>query len=304
MSNIVITYRVTGRYMTGSTVSAYHLVGCDGSQVVANKDRVIYMLGKGLIENMRLQANGGEMIIRGKGINLNNLSVFDINKGGFRNNAASKSIVNSSVTPKKNSGVNPMGQLTLTKRIMYKQNCLGYIVTDHSGNEKKLSRTRVVELATQRLLSNAIVQKYVQKGSNEEQLVLRGMGCDIRELPIVAVDKNGNIIDTVKAESQKSLNVRAARMRYGGIVYDKTKKGKAIFEPGDYIICSLNGKLKVLKQPDAQKYMTVVDSETCAICDEFLDKLTLYPVEIFGRPVQLLSAETIKKWPVVKITKA
>lgn len=303
MANVNLTYRVTGRYMTGSTVTGYHLVGEDGSQIVAIKERLIYMIGKGQIENMRLQANGDEMILRGKGINLNNLPVFDMNKGNFRSNQASKMAASTNVNPKKNSGVNPMGQLTLTKRIMYKTNCLGYMVTDLSGQEKKFSRKRVVELATQRLISNAVVQKYTPKGSTECQLILRGVGCDISSLPIVTVDQNGNLIDPSQIAKEKTVYMRAVRMKRGGIIYDQKKSMKITFEPGDYILCGINGVLRPIKSEAAKTTFSLTGDSTSAVCDEYLDNLSDYPVELFGGPTQSLNAEQVKRWPIVKVNR-
>lgn len=298
-----LTYRVTGRYMTGSNVTAYHLVGEDGSQTTASKERIIYMIGKGQIENMRLQSYGDEMILRGKGINLNTLPVFDTNKGNFRNNQASQAVAQTNVQPKKNSGINPMGQLTITKRIMYKTNCLGYMVKDLSGKEKKFSRNRVVELATQRLISNAIVQKYTPKGSTQCQLILRGVECDISKLPIVAVDQNGNIIDPVEISKENYVYMRAVRMKRGGIIYDNKKKAKITFEPGDYILCGINGILRPIKSADAKTRFILSGDSNTAVCDEYLDNLRDYPVELFGGPTQPLSAEQVKKWPIVKVNR-
>lgn len=303
MANMNLTYRVTGRYMTGSTVTAYHLVGEDGSQIVATKERLIYMIGKGQIENMRLQVNGGEMILRGKGINLNNLPIFDMNKGNFRNNQASKVAAATNVNPKKNSGINPMGQLKITKRIMYKTNCLGYMVVDLSGQEKKFSRKRVVELATQRLISNAVVQKYTPKGSTECQIILRGVGCDISSLPIVTVDQNGNLIDPAQIAKEKSVYMRAVRMKRGGIIYDKKENIKITFEPGDYILCGINGVLRPIKSEAAKNTFSITGDSTSAVCDEYLSNLAQYPVELFGGPTQSLNAEQVKRWPIVKVNR-
>lgn len=308
MANIKLTYRVTGRYMSGSAVEAYHLVGEDGSQVVANKERVIYMLGKGQIDNMRLQANGDDILIRGKGINLTKLPIFDMNKKDFRDNDASRVAASTAVNPKKNSGINPMGQLKITKRIMYKTSCLGYIVTDLSGKERKVSRKKIIELATQKLISNAVVQKYTPKGETECQLILRGIGCDISSLPIIAVDQDGNLIEQVEQKVEKKeeqvVYMRAAKMKRGGIIYDNNKGVKLAFEPGDFIVCGINGTLRPIKSVDAASRLEPVSGSAEAICDDNLDKLGLYPIELFGSTQQCLSEAQVKKWAVVKIAKA
>lgn len=302
MANMNLTYRVTGRYMTGSTVVAYHLVGSDGSQVVANKDRAIYMIGRGQIENMRIQVNGEDILVRGKGINLNNLPVFDTNKNGFRSNTASQETEATRVNPKKNSGINPMGQLKLTKRIMYQQNCLGYIVEDRSGHEMKLNRKRVVELATEKLICNAVIQKYTPAGTNESKIILRGIGgCEIDKLPIVRVDANGNIIDNEKIAKEQYVYMRATRMKRGGIIYDKNKNAKMAFEPGDYIVCGINGVLRPIKSADATNIIEIDRESSTAVCDEFLNNLENYPVESFGYAPQIIQPERVKNWPIVKV---
>ena len=44
------------------------------------------MIGRGEVANMRLQSNNGAKVPRGKGINLQKLPVFDINKQAVRRN--------------------------------------------------------------------------------------------------------------------------------------------------------------------------------------------------------------------------
>ena len=282
--------------MNGSNITAYHLVGEDGSQIVATKERAIYMIGRGKIENMRIQASGDNIILRGKGINLNTLPVFDVNKSNFRNNQASQAVASNNVAPKKESTVNKMGQLEIKKRIMYKTTCLGYVVSDMSGKELKLSRKRVVELASQRLISNAIAQKYCPTGTNDVTVIIRGVGCDISKLPIVQVDENGNVIEQVDY-------MRAVRMKRGGIIYDTNKNTKIVFRPGDYIICGSNAVLRALNFDEANKIIKVVHDKDTAICDKYLDNLKNYPIEMFGSSAQCINPEQVKRWPIIKIEK-
>lgn len=301
MAGTNLTYRVTGRYMTGSTVDAYHLVGEDGSQIVANKQRIIYLIGRGQIENMRTQASGDDMILRGKGINLNTLPVFDMGTGSFRNNQASRQAAATPVAPKTNSGVSPMGQLKITKRIMYKTKCLGYIVTDMSGRERKIDRNKLIELATQKLISNAIVQRYTPTDSNESKLVLKGVGCNIGALPIVSIDQNGNIIDPEKIKQNDYVYMRAVKIKRGGVIYDNEKGMKIVFASGDYILCGVNGILRPVKADQAKDKLSYVSNIDIAICDEYLDNLSKYPIELFGSDIQYIKPETVRKWPIVKV---
>lgn len=296
-----VAFRVVGRYMTGSTVTMYHLVGSDGRQEQVLKDRLIYMIGKGLIENMRVQANGSELILRGKGINLNTLPIYDEKHKEFRGNAASQDVASAAVVPKKDSGINPMGQLRINKRIMYKTNCLGYMVVDHSGKETKLPREKVIELAIQKLISNATVQRYTEPGELAPKFILRGAGCDLSELPALIVDGNGKILDPTL--NKGDIKMRATRMRRGGIIHDKVKKANITFQPGDYLLCDVKGGLRVVKDADMRSKFKADNSSNMAICDDYLENLKNYPVEIFGTQAQELKPEQIKSWTIVSLSK-
>ena len=306
MAGSNLTYRVTGRYMSGSNIASYHLVGEDGSQIVATKERVIYMIGQGKIENMRLQVNGDNIILRGKGVNLNNLPVYDVSKESLRDNSASQSVASHGVAPKKDSNVNKMGQLEITKRIMYKTNCLGYIVLDGAGRELKLSRKRVIELASQRLISNAIAQKYTPQGSDKSTVIIRGVGCDMNQLPIVQVDEDGNIIEAKEQAVAKPQTVimRAIKMKRGGIIYDNKNNKKIVFRPGDFILCGSKATLRSISSEAASKMLKVKHDADKAICDDSLDNLENFPVEMFGSKPQCIQPNQVKRWPIVEVSRS
>ena len=300
MKNTRITiYRVVGRYMDGSSVEGYHLVGTDGSQVKATKERIIYMIGKGLVENMRVQASSDEMILRGKGVNLNNLPIYDVNKDAFRGDRNSQEVANTAVRPKTNSDINAMGQLELVKRIMFKTRCLGYMVVDRLGNESRLSREKVIDLGIQKLLSNATVQKYTPPGATEATLILRGVGTDLNKLPALIVDEHGKIIDPNKIDS--NVTMRVIKMKRGGIIYDNQKNVKITFNPGDYIICGLNGVIRSMAETDFNgKFKMTVDA-TRATSDLGLSNLDKYPIELFGAEKQNLKPEQVLRWQIATV---
>lgn len=286
-----IKYNVTGRYMTGSEVNGYHLVGSDGSSLKISRERAISMISRGFIENLRLQNNGDDVIIRGKGINLNDLPIFDLKNDKFRDSNTPET-----GTTHKNSNVNPLAQYKIVKRIMFKTNCVGYVLQDASGREAKLNRNKTIEYAVKGLVLNADVQKYTQADTKETRLILRGIGCDLKKLPIVIVDQNGNTIDTTN-EHQK-LNIRATRSRRAGIIYKEGTVEKQLFEPGDYIICTPNGGLKILKDEEAKTFISKSESET-AICDSYLYNIKEYTIEFIGSGKQIMSPEIILKWTVI-----
>lgn len=294
-----VAYRVVGRYMEGSAVCGYHLVGSDGSQVKATKDRTIYMIGKGLVENMRVQSSENEMIIRGKGVNLTTLPVYDLGKGEFRNNKQYEDIANTTVKPKKGMSANSMGQLEITKRIMYKNKCLGYMIKDRTGKEVKVSRDKVIELGLERLISNATVQKFTNKETNQTKLILRGAGCELNSLPVLIVDNNGKIVDPNKVDSNTSF--RAVKMKKAGILYNKLGGEKEIFEVGDYLVCGNNSKVTVIKNEAAVRAIGNDFESESAICDVSLENLEYYPIEVFGANVQNILPNQVLAWQIVKV---
>lgn len=287
---IKCTYKVAGRYMSGSSVVGYHLVGSDGIQIRVNKERLIYLIGKGLVDNMRVQAYKNQLIIRGKGINLNNLPVYDINKDKFRDS-------NNKVGADRDSCIKDIGQMEIVKRIMYKTKCLGYVVRDFRGIERKLSRAKVIDLAMKRLIKNATVQKYNDKNTGVTKLILRGLNCDLTKLPILIVDSTGKIIDP---EDKRSVRMRATRVKRAGAIHDKIKNITIPFKAGDYLVCGFKGVIRAVKSNEMDD-LFIIDKETkYATCDNYLNNLKRYPIEIFGKDLIELNKNQILKWSIVK----
>lgn len=271
------TFRVIGRYKTGSAVTAYQLIGTDGSQMQVTKDRLVYMIGKGLVENVRVQANGSELIIRGNGINLNKLPVYNLREQRMQNN---------------DTGSNTMVQLEIKKRIMYKTACKGYIVADCTGKEYKLSRKRVIELAIQKLISNADVKKYKSNKDGKTRLILRGNKCDLANLPVLLIDDKGNLIDPAK--DKEKVIIRVTRMRKGGLLLGG-KDLKVPFNRGDFLVFNARGQVKVYKGTDLASRLGQV-KDSVAICDNYVDNVSKYQIEIFGSKAIQLKPEQILKW--------
>ena len=291
-----VTYNVVGRYMDGTSVTGYHLVGSDGSQIQASKDRVLFLIGKGLVNNLRAQALEDGMIIRGKGINLNTIPIYDVNKQQLRG----ENIQKTQVKPKKNSNI--IGQLEITKRIMFKTQCLGYVLRDINGKETRISRERVIELGIQRLLTNATVQKYTNSQTQKTQLILRGVGTDLNKIPELIVNEAGKVIDPNDQKSKDS--VRITKMNKAGVIHDGVKNSKAVFSAGDYLVCGNKATLKTFRQQDIEKYFKIVTNTKGpqgAICDAHLDKLSNYKLEIFGGDVVNIDPKHVIKWQVASL---
>lgn len=301
MVNPNVIYRVTGRYMDGQKIIGYHLVGEDGSQAQETRDRVIWLIGKGVITNMRVQIGAeGEAILRGKGINLNNLPVYDPNKDKYRNTEKSQQVAHSSVSVKKSSvaDASPMGQYTITHRIMLKNKCLGYQLIDYSGTVTRKKREDVIKLAIQRLISNAVVQRYTRPETNKPELILRGVNCELSKLPILVVGDNGKIVDPTK--NKDNFTVRSAYMKHSGVVHDTVNNTKIPFKAGDFIICEANGAV-IIKDRLSVEQLYRKDTESAqAFCDDYLDVASNCYIELFGsKPIKLTKA-MIKSWIILK----
>lgn len=301
MINPGVVYRVTGRYMDGQKVIGYHLVGEDDSQAQESRDRVIFLIGKGIVSNMRIQeGTNGEIIIRGKGINLNSLPVFDPNKNKFRNTDASRQAANSSVSTNKSTVqcASPMGQYKITKRIMMKNTCIGYEVQDHTGTLLKKKRDTVIKLALQKLISNAIAQRYTRKGSDKPELILRGVNCDLGRLPILIINEQGKIVDpTVECSA---FTVRSAYMKHSGVVHDSIHNKRIPFKSGDFIVCVANGDIVIKDKRDIHDNYKTDSESSKAICDDYLNNIQNYHIEIFGSKPIPLSEQMIKSWVILK----
>lgn len=300
MVNPNVIYNVTGRYMDGQRLVAYHLVGEDGSQAKEPKERVIILIQQGLISNMRLQVGAnGEAIIRGKKINLNNLPVYDEGKQQFRHDDISQSAANSSVSVKKSTvdNANPMGQYRILKRIMMKNKCLGYEIQDMSGKITRKKRDDVVKLATQKLIGNAVANRYNGE-DGKLHIVLRGVDCDLAKLPMLIVNEQGKIVDPTKDDS--AITVRCAYMKHGGTIHDIIRKRDINFKFGEYIICGINGDIAIKSKEEVAKIYSIDKVSQSAICDDYLDNVKNYYIEIFGSKTVQMTPNMVMSWAIMK----
>lgn len=245
-----IKYSVVGRYMKGSTVSGYHLVGDDGSQAQVTKNQLIRLVDQGFVANCRVQMCNDSPLLRGKGIKLNDLPVYDENKQEL------KGVSNvGGVKPRTNDPNSVFGQLVIKKRIMYGSSCIGYVVANVANVEKRLSRAKVIELAAERQIGNARIQR------DNDKILLRGVGIALDKLPVIYVDANGKDIDrstieAVKLEEQRAKE-KAARELQPVSAKEPVgvKKSQTVIDITQKDIVELGKNNKMILNTDITRYM-------------------------------------------------
>ena len=280
MINPNVFYRATGRYMDGQNLYAYHLVGEDGSESIEGKESIIWLISQGIITNMRTQpSSDNEIIIRGKGVNLNNLPVININK-------------------LKNKDTNVSGKHTILRRIVYNGQCLGYEVKDPDGNVKRKKRDQVIQLAVQHLVSNATAHRYTKPGSDKPEIALSGVECDLRRLPLLIVNEQGKIVDP-KAD-KSTLTVRSVYLKHAGVLHDNSCSRAKQFKSGDYIICNPDGSMDIQNRIAVEKNYKRDYERGNATCDDYVGLRNQYSLEIFGGSLIDLTPNVVKSWAILK----
>lgn len=287
-----MTYEVVARYMDGTSVVGYRFRNSMGQESDANTALTMQLINAGLVTNMRLRNNKDPETgrtttdIRGKGINLLNLPRYDVNKAKFNEPS------------KPNRKIH--AKYRITKRIVVpKIGCVGYAIADSSGREVNISLDKALELCKSALISNAAERKVpVNNEKNEYRQIIVGIGESLQSLPTIYIDSNGNKIDTTKKNQVYTL--RAARMKRGGIVYNEAKGTKDSFSLGDYLLITPNGSLKIMKAKDiANKIRRSQNSR--AICDDNLDNLYNFSVELYGDPKVVIQKQMALRWAIVDV---
>lgn len=175
-------YVLTGRYMNGTEVVGYHLVSNLGNkQKKVTREQFVYLLGKGLVANCTGQLYNEQVIIRGtNGINIGELPIYDERSGEVRQ------MHNMTNVKPKGEVSNILNQMAITARLMKGRENIGFELKNHGGQIGRFSREKVIELAENKLISNATVQNLTKNGNTKK--ILRGAGVELRELPKISVE--------------------------------------------------------------------------------------------------------------------
>lgn len=186
-------YQIVGRYMDGKEVTAYHLQSLESGKAGRyTREQVCYLVGRDQITNCTGQIYGDKVILRGKGMSLEDLPIQQENGSLSRTTLVGK-------VKKGTSADDAMTQLRIVGTLKSGRNTVGYIVQNAGCATKKLKREQVIELAKQGKIGNARVQNY--NGS----VLLRGVDCNLDELPIENIDSS------IETEVQEDKTLKIAK---------------------------------------------------------------------------------------------
>ena len=283
-------YHIVGRWKDGQYITGYQISDDGGDTIKVSKDRLIYLIGKGLVRNARIQPDGeGGIIIRGKGVNLNKLPTYDEARNEI------KCSVNGNGVPRKNIYEE---KYEMIKRVMHKTNCVGYVLKGSDGKCITVNRNTAFEMAKQKLIEGVVLRRSDNKESGTV-FILRGTGDkNIANLPIVFVDENGRAITEDKSRTECLI----AKMNKGGKLVNVKTKAVKTFNIGDYLVCYPNAAIDIATKESIGQEFNLSDA---AWKDNgYMDLVSHYEIELFSGKKIGITKEMVYKWTrAVRIAK-
>lgn len=168
-----ITYQIVGRYMNGNEVTGYHLQSMEtGKSGRYTREQVVFLVGKGQIQNCTGQIYQDRVVLRGVGMGLDDLPVKQENGDIQRTESVGK-------VRKGATAADIMTQFLIVGAVVNGRNTTGYVIKNSGGQTKKISREEALQLAKLGRIGNARVQEY------NGRVLLRGVGVNLNELPNV-----------------------------------------------------------------------------------------------------------------------
>lgn len=173
-----VEYQIVGRYMSGKEVVAYHLQSIEtGKSGRYTREQVCYLVGRDQITNCTGQIYQDKVLLRGKGMSLDDLPV-QYDDGDTRNLERVGKV-------RKGTEIHEaMEQFMIVGTLKSGRNVVGYVIQNAGCGIKRIKRQQVIELAKQGKIGNARIQMYDGKP------LLRGVGCNLDELPFENVNVN------------------------------------------------------------------------------------------------------------------
>lgn len=168
-------YQIVGRYMDGKEVTAYHLQSLDNGKAGRyTREQVAYLVGRGQVTNCEGQIYQDKLLLRGKGMSLEDLPVKQENGELSRTDNIGK-------VRRGTSASGAMEQVLIVGTLKRGRNTVGYVVQNAGGGQRNIEREQLLSLAKEGRIGNARTQMYQGK------MILKGVNCDISKLPCTEV---------------------------------------------------------------------------------------------------------------------
>lgn len=168
---VKVSYSIVGRYMNGKEVTGYQIQSTKGESKRVTREQLCLLVGRGDITNCTGQVYKKKVILKGKGININDLPIVD------EKNSKVKNTDKIGAVKKGTSNTDAVNQLMIVRKLVSGGKPVGYVLRNAGGAERKIKRDEVVTLAKNGGIGNARVQMYKGKP------LLRGVGINLNALP-------------------------------------------------------------------------------------------------------------------------
>ena len=172
-------YKIVGRYMDGSTVTAYHLVDSKGGSRKATREQVIFLVGRGDVINCAGQLNNDGVVLRGIGMSLIDLPVVNEKTGNL------KQLDNACVPHMGVPNPNIPEKYMIIGKIIDGTNVVGFTLQNQAGITRGFRRDQVEKWVREKRIVNATFD-YI-RGVR----VLKLLNCRIEDLPITGDISHG-----------------------------------------------------------------------------------------------------------------
>lgn len=172
-------YQLTGRYIDEKTKSivGYHLQSIEsGKEGKYSRNQFCYLVGRGQVTNCTGSVSGGRVIIRGKGINIDELPIVAVKRDEIKGSVASGAGARKGAPE-----TSDVSKFRLVGKIKAGNSFIGFVISNAGNGEKKINKDQLIALIQQGRVSNVKYQNY------QGRQLLRGVGCSLNELPVYTV---------------------------------------------------------------------------------------------------------------------
>ena len=203
-----LMYKIVGRYLQGTEVTAYGLACNNGKNGRFSREQVAYLVGRGQVVNCDGQVYKDKLLLRGVGCSLDSLPSKQEPKEKPANASASTpdsapASANAPATTNAPATANAPAStkriasdnLEIIKTISEGKHLVGYIVEDAAGRTAKVSLNKAIQLTSKGCIANAQIQTF--NGYTK----LNGLYSDFRNLPNIELKGNDGLLQKSKSDN-------------------------------------------------------------------------------------------------------